>query len=78
MMPNTSQIRKEVGHRIKVRRVECRLRQRDLGDAIGVEQVQISEWERGHRALKVEQLVELAKVLDTTVGYLVGEQARIA
>jgi len=38
-------------------RVECRLKQRELGDAIGVEQVQISEWERGHRALKVEQLV---------------------
>jgi len=78
MMPNASQIREEVGHRIKVRRVECRLKQRELGDAIGVEQVQISEWERGRRALKVEQLVELARVLDTTVGYLVGEQARVA
>lgn len=66
-------IRKQVGHRIKVRRVELYLKQEDLGARVGVPQSQISEWEIGRRALKIEQAMELAKALDTTVGYLVGE-----
>ena len=69
-------IRKQVGHRIKVRRVELYLKQEDLGARVGVPQSQISEWEIGRRALKIEQAMELAKALDTTVGYLAGEAER--
>lgn len=64
--------RKTVGRRIKVRRVELGLKQSELGTAIGVAQAQISEWEIGRRMLKLEQAVDLAKTLQTSVDYLVG------
>jgi transcriptional regulator with XRE-family HTH domain len=70
---NTEAVRKQVGHRIKVRRVVLDLQQKELGALVGVPQSQISEWEIGRRALKIEQAMEIAKALKTTVGYLVGE-----
>lgn len=66
-------IRKQIGHRIKVRRVELDMKQEELGLRLGVPQSQISEWEIGRRALRIEQAVALAQALDTTVGRLVGE-----
>jgi transcriptional regulator with XRE-family HTH domain len=72
-MNNTEVIRKEIGHRIKVRRVDLDLQQKELGALVGVPQSQISEWEIGRRALKIEQAMKLAKALKTTVGYLAGE-----
>jgi transcriptional regulator with XRE-family HTH domain len=69
-------IRKQIGHRIKVRRVELGLRQQDLADRLGLQQNHISEWEKGSRAIRAEQLVRLAKVLGVSVAQLVGEQPR--
>lgn len=66
-------IRKQIGHRIKVRRVELDMKQEELGLRLGVPQSQISEWEIGRRALRIEQAVALAQALETTVGRLVGE-----
>lgn len=67
-------IRKQIGHRIKVRRVELDMKQEELGQCLGVPQSQISEWEIGRRALRIEQAVALAQALETTVGRLVGEK----
>ncbi len=69
-------IRKQVGHRIKVRRTELALTQQGLADRIGLKQAHISAWELGTRSIQVDQLVRLAKVLDVTVGHLVGEESR--
>ena len=66
-------IRKQIGHRIKVRRVELDMKQEELGLRLGVPQSQISEWEIRRRALRIEQAVALAQALETTVGRLVGE-----
>jgi transcriptional regulator with XRE-family HTH domain len=76
MIENALEIRREVGLRIKVRRVEKRLSQRELAESIGVEQTQVSTWESGKRVLRIEDAMKIAQILDTTVGYLVGEQAR--
>ncbi|MES9902788.1 MAG: helix-turn-helix transcriptional regulator [Sedimenticola sp.] len=65
--------RKSVGHRIKVRRVELDMKQEELGTVLGLTQAQISEWEIGRRALRIEQAMDLAKGLRTSVAYLVGE-----
>ena len=75
MHPDTDQTRKTIGHRIKVRRVELDLKQEELGDLVGVTQAHISEWEIGRRALRIEQAMQLAAALKTTVAYLVGENA---
>jgi transcriptional regulator with XRE-family HTH domain len=69
-------IRRQIGHRIKVRRAELGLRQQDLADRLGLQQNHISEWEKGSRAIRAEQLVRLAKVLGVSVAQLVGEQPR--
>ena len=73
MHPDIQTTRKKIGHRIKVRRVELGLNQSELGDIMNLAQAQISEWEIGRRALRIEQAMELARALKTTVGYLVGE-----
>jgi transcriptional regulator with XRE-family HTH domain len=69
-------IRKQIGHRIKVRRVELELRQQDLADRLDLQQTHVSGWENGTRSIRAEQLVRLAKELDLTVGQLLGEQPR--
>ena len=71
---NKDEFRRKVGHRIKVRRVELDMKQAELGKLLGVPQAQISEWEIGRRALRIEQAAALARSLKTTVGYLVGEE----
>ena len=79
MLDNAEALRKEIGHRIKVRRVECDMLQKELGAALGdVKQTQVSEWEGGRRALRMEDAIAIAKVLNTSVGYLAGEQPRAA
>ncbi|MCB1881730.1 MAG: helix-turn-helix transcriptional regulator [Gammaproteobacteria bacterium] len=70
---DTAAFRKKLGHRIKVRRVELDLKQEELGAVIGVPQSQISEWEIGRRAMRIEQTMDIARGLKTTVAYLVGE-----
>ncbi|WP_295406913.1 helix-turn-helix transcriptional regulator [uncultured Thiocystis sp.] len=72
-MKTSEEIREDIGHRIKVRRVELKLQQKELGELMGVPQSQISGWEAGRRAMRLEQAVMLAAVLQTSVAYLVGE-----
>ena len=66
------EIRKRVGHRIKLYRVDRNLDQGDLAARIGMKQSQLSEIERGIRSLKVEQLVEIAEALDCTSAELLA------
>lgn len=56
-----------------MRRVELDMKQEELGTVLGLTQAQISEWEIGRRALRIEQAMDLAKGLRTSVAYLVGE-----
>ena len=73
---DTEAIRKQIGHRIKVRRVELDLKQGELGEKIGLRQTEVSALESGRRVLRIEQAVVIASVLETTVAYLVGEAPR--
>lgn len=74
MQENAEEIRKQIGHRIKTRRVDKRMVQKDLAEMVGANQTQVSAWEAGRRVLRIEDAIQVAKVLGTTVGYLVGEQ----
>ncbi|NCA71879.1 MAG: XRE family transcriptional regulator [Sphingobacteriia bacterium] len=66
-------LRKQIGHRIKVRRVELDFGQVDLADRLGVPQSRVSAWERGQAGIRLEQAVAIAAVLQTSVANLVGE-----
>ncbi len=68
------ELRKQVGLRIKVRRVELEMYQSDLAKCVGMRQPQISEIERGDRPMRVEQLMGFAKALKCTASLLLGER----
>jgi len=75
---DSSRYRKKVGHRIKVRRAELDITQKQLGAALGVDQALISGWESGRRALRIEQAANLASELKISLAYLVGESEKRA
>ena len=66
-------LRQAIGQRIQARRRAQSLSQEDLAHRLGVNQGQVSAWERGTRSLRLEEAMAIAKVLQTTVGCLVGE-----
>ena len=65
---------REVGRRIARRRRILNLPQREVGARLGgLRRSYISELESGrYQSMKLEQLVALARVLETDVNYLVG------
>lgn len=71
---NVEEFRKELGHRLKVRRTELGLNQTELAERIGLTQAHISQWELGTRAMRIEQAVVLAKALNTTLSVFTGEE----
>lgn len=73
MQDNAQEIRQQIGHRLRLRRVDRKLLQKELAELAGVEQTQVSAWEGGRRVMRVEDAMLLAKVLKTSVAYLVGE-----
>lgn len=50
--------------------------QQSLADAIGVTKFQISEWKRGKTRSYTEHLSEIAKFLDVTTDYLLGNEQK--
>jgi transcriptional regulator with XRE-family HTH domain len=75
---NNEHLKKQLGHRIKVRRVDCRLTQEELADRISMKQGQLSQVERGLLGLSVSQLVAIARALDCQVSDLLEEERKVA
>lgn len=65
--------REIVGHRIRVRRVDMKMKQCELAEAVDMPQSQLSEIERGIKSLRVDQLMLVAYILKCTASYLLGE-----
>jgi Zn-dependent peptidase ImmA (M78 family)/transcriptional regulator with XRE-family HTH domain len=63
----------EVGRRIRLRREELGLSQGALARRLGKTQTAVSYWEAGKRTPAVEDLLELADTLSTTVAALVPQ-----
>lgn len=59
--------------RIKESREKNKLSQTELGEKIGVSLSTITRWEKGKRTPRSEELLALAKVLNVSVAYLLGE-----
>ena len=66
------QERRQIGHRLKVARVDCDLKQAQLGVMMGVTQAVVSDWERGRIPVPVRQLIRLAKILNRDLNYFGG------
>lgn len=62
-----------IGMRIKECRIEKRLTQEAMAELMYTKKSTISDYENDRIDMKISVLKEIAKVLDTTVAYLSGE-----
>ena len=60
--------------RIREAREKAGLKQTELADLIGVENVLISRWEREKVKPNIDNIKKIAKALNTTTDYLLGEK----
>lgn len=63
----------ELGPRIKEKRKELKLTQKDLADLVKVSSQVISNWERGYTTPNTDDLSRLATALKVTPNFLIGE-----
>lgn len=61
-----------IGEKIKQQRKLSGLSQEKLGEQVGVSLKTIQRWENGERSPRIEEIENLASVLRTSVGYLMG------
>ena len=59
--------------RLKELREEKHLTQQELADKVGISRVGYGYWEKGKREPNFDKIKLLARYLDTSVGYLLGE-----
>jgi len=64
-----------IGARVRARRRSLALSQSDLADHLGVSFQQVQKYERGANRISGSSLVAAARALQTTVSWLVGEEA---
>lgn len=62
-----------IGNRIKQCRLEKKMTQKQLGKIMGVSETLISQYERGQRNPKIDQLRKIADALNVSYNYLVTE-----
>ena len=62
----------QFSQRLKELRIEKQLSQAELADLLSTGQSSISAWERGDREPLAHQLVDLARVFECSVDYLLG------
>src|SRR5471032_3327802 len=60
----------ELGKRIRLRRVEQRISQAELGDKLGLSFQQVQKYETGVHHVGAARLQQIATVLDVPVGFL--------
>ncbi len=63
----------KVGLRIRGRRHQIRMKQRELARQIGMVQGQLSQVEQGKRDLRVCQLLDIAKTLECSPSQLLND-----
>lgn len=58
--------------RIKEKRIAKEMTQEDLGNLLNVSKVSVCNWEKGSKKPSTKNLIQLSKVLNTTIDYLIG------
>ena len=65
-----------IGERLREARIEKNMTQEILGKAIGVSKVSICGYETGTRTPNMENFLDLVKVLDLDVKYILGQDIK--
>lgn len=63
---------KLMGQRIRARRIELKISQDELGEALGISFQQIQKYEKGVNRVSATRMMQIAKVLQTTPEALMG------
>lgn len=61
-----SKLDKEIGNRMRIRRVQKNLSQHQIGDELGLSYQQIAKYERGLNSLRSGHIADLCRVLNIT------------
>lgn len=60
------------GNRLKLRRTNCGLLQKELAEKVGITNRNISSYEKNDREPAYDTLIKIAKALDCSTDYLLG------
>jgi len=63
---------KRLGELIRARRVEAKMSQAELGDALGVSFQQVQKYEKGTNRVSASRLQQIAKALREDISYFMG------
>jgi len=63
--------------RIKEKRLEQHLTQEELGKLLNVSKVSVCHWEKGIKRPSSKNLIQLSKVLNTPLEYLIGNDTYV-
>ena len=66
------EIKKKFGERLLQLRIQSELRQKQLGETLGISENEIGMMERGNRGTTIEKLALLAEVFHVSTDYLLG------
>ena len=66
----------EVAHRVRSRRLECRLSQTDLASRVGVTFQQVQKYEKGVNRIGASRLQRIAEALDVPITFFFGSPSR--
>ena len=69
MKKSTGSIDKEVGSRVRMRRVSIGMSQEKLGDMLGLTFQQVQKYEKGMNRISVARLVEIARILGVDIDF---------
>ena len=69
MKKSTGSIDKEIGSRVRMRRVSIGMSQEKLGDMLGLTFQQVQKYEKGMNRISVARLVEIARILNVDIDF---------
>jgi len=69
MKKSTGSIDKEIGSRVRMRRVSIGMSQEKLGDMLGLTFQQVQKYEKGMNRISVARLVEIARILGVDIDF---------
>ncbi|WP_134500777.1 helix-turn-helix domain-containing protein [Microvirga pakistanensis] len=69
MKKSTSSIDREVGTRVRMRRVSIGMSQEKLGELLGLTFQQVQKYEKGMNRISVGRLVDIAKILGVDIHF---------
>jgi transcriptional regulator with XRE-family HTH domain len=69
MKKSTSLIDKEIGTRVRMRRISVGMSQEKLGEMLGLTFQQVQKYEKGMNRISVGRLVDIAKILGVEIHF---------